>query len=98
MFVTFVQEITTFDVHVFYKIIMRKMYHSSRLLRHPTRFRKLGYVLLDDVTQVELEIVCTLRIANAKYSNFTCLANLDPCIPLLHINIGENILTFTGSK
>ena len=50
MFVTFVQEMTTFDVHVFYKIIMRKMYHSSRLLRHPTRFRKLGYVLLDDVT------------------------------------------------
>ena len=50
MFVTFVQEMTTFDVHVFYKIIMRKMYHSSRLLRHPTRFRQLGYVLLDDVT------------------------------------------------
>ena len=75
MFVTFVQEITTFDVHVFYKIIMRKMYHSSRLLRHPTRFRKLGYVLLDDVTQVEL-----------------------PILPLLHINIRENILTFTVSK
>ena len=39
----------TFDVHVFYKIIMRKMYHSSRLLRHPTRFHKLGYVLLNNV-------------------------------------------------
>ena len=50
MFVTFLQEMTTFDVHVFYKIIMRKMYHSSRLLRQPTRFSKLGYILLDKVT------------------------------------------------
>ena len=71
MFVTFVQEMTTFDVHVFYKIIMRKMCHSSRLLRHPTRFRKLGYVLLDDVTWVELTI---LRI--------TYLVSLDQFIRL----------------